>query len=122
MVTNSFDAEYGRTGNWFTSVSIRSGTNPLHGSAFDDFANDKLDARSFFQAQRQRVRQNEAGFTLGGPGLSPQSVRRPQPYLLLLRRGPVLDAPVGQRRAADHPYAGISAAATSATCATRPAW
>lgn len=67
VVTNSFDAEYGRTGAWFTSVTIRSGTNQLHGSAFDDFANDKLDARSFFQAQRQRVRQNEGGFTLGGP-------------------------------------------------------
>ena len=67
VVTNSFDAEYGRTGTWFTSVTIKSGTNQLHGMAFNDFANDKLDARSFFQAERQRVRQNEAGFTVGGP-------------------------------------------------------
>jgi hypothetical protein len=72
VVTNSFDAEYGRTGNWFVSVTIRSGTNQLHGSAFNDFANDKLDARSFFQATRQRVRQNEGGFTLGGPVYIPK--------------------------------------------------
>ena len=39
----------------------------MHGSVFDNFANDKLNARSFFQAERQRVRQNEGGFTLGGP-------------------------------------------------------
>ena len=31
VVTNSFNAEYGRTGSWFTNVTIRSGTNQLHG-------------------------------------------------------------------------------------------
>jgi len=72
VVTNSFDAEYGRTGTWFTSVTIRSGTNEVHGAVFNDFANDKLDARSFFQATRQRVRQNEGGFTLGGPVYIPK--------------------------------------------------
>lgn len=67
VVTNAFNAEYGRTGSWFTSIVIRSGTNQLHGSVYDYFANDALNARSFFQAQRNIVRQHEGGFTLGGP-------------------------------------------------------
>lgn len=67
VVTNSFNAEYGRTGSWFTNITIRSGTNQLHGSVFDYFDNDALNARSFFQSVRSTVRHNEGGFTLGAP-------------------------------------------------------
>ena len=72
VVTNSFNAEYGRTGAWFTNLVIKSGTNRLHGSAYDHFANDALNARSFFQAQRSRIRQNDSGFTIGGPVYIPK--------------------------------------------------
>jgi hypothetical protein len=72
VVTNAFNAEYGRTGSWFTNIVIRSGTNELHGSAYDYFANDALNARSFFQARRNYVRQHEGGFTLGGPVYLPK--------------------------------------------------
>ncbi len=72
VVTNAFNAEYGRTGSWFTNITIRSGTNQLHGSAFNYFANDKLNARSFFQQRRAIVRQNEGGFTVGGPVYLPK--------------------------------------------------
>lgn len=72
VVTNSFNAEYGRTGSWFTNITIRSGTNQLHGSAFNFFDNDKLNARSFFQATRSIVRHNEGGFTLGAPVYLPK--------------------------------------------------
>lgn len=67
IVTNSFNAEYGRTGSWFTNIVIRSGTNEFHGSVYDYFANDALNARSFFQDRPNVVRQHEGGFTLGGP-------------------------------------------------------
>lgn len=67
VVTNSFNAEYGRTGTWFTNIVVKSGSDHLHGSAYDHFANDALNTRSFFQAQRSLVRQNDGGFTLGGP-------------------------------------------------------
>ena len=67
VVTNSFNAEYGRTGSWFTNVTIRSGTNALHGSVYDYFDNNVLNARSFFQQSRSIVRHNEGGFTLGAP-------------------------------------------------------
>jgi hypothetical protein len=72
IVTNSFNAEYGRTGSWLMNVVIKSGTNQLHGSVYDHFANDALNARSFFQAQRSQLRQNDGGFTVGGPVYIPK--------------------------------------------------
>jgi hypothetical protein len=72
VVTNSFNAEYGRTGSWFTNITVRSGTNQIHGSAFDFFDNDALNARSFFQQIRSTVRHNEGGFTLGEPVYLPK--------------------------------------------------
>jgi hypothetical protein len=72
IVTNSFNAEYGRTGSWLMNVVIKSGTNQLHGSAYDYFDNDDLNARSFFQAQRSKVRQNDGGGTIGGPVYIPK--------------------------------------------------
>lgn len=67
IVTGAFSAEYGRTGIWLTNVVLKSGTNSFHGSLYDHVANDAFNARSFFQARRDKVRQNDAGFTLGGP-------------------------------------------------------
>jgi len=72
IVTNSFSAEYGRTGTWFYSLTIKSGTNELHGSLYDNFFNDILNARDFFQASRQKVRQNNGGYTVGGPVYLPK--------------------------------------------------
>src|SRR6185312_2224986 len=71
VVAGAFNAEYGGFGNWFTNVIIKSGTNTLHGSVFDHLGNDKLNARSFFAQSRQPYRQNEGGFTLGGPVVLP---------------------------------------------------
>ncbi|MCC7153184.1 MAG: TonB-dependent receptor [Bryobacterales bacterium] len=67
VVANSFNAEYGRTGSWFTNITIRSGANAAHGSVFDYFNNDALNARSFFQKKRTLLRQNEGGVTFAGP-------------------------------------------------------
>ncbi len=71
IVANAFNAEYGGFGSWFSNVTIRSGNNQLHGSVFDHLGNDKLNARSFFQPRRTPYRQNEGGFTLGGPLVIP---------------------------------------------------
>jgi hypothetical protein len=72
IVTNSFNAEYGRTGSWFTNVTIRSGTNQVRGSVFNYLNNDAFNARSFFQWSRTRIRQNEGGVTLGAPVYLPR--------------------------------------------------
>jgi hypothetical protein len=72
IVTNSFNAEYGRTGSWLMNVVTKSGTNQVHGSLYDNFANDALDTRSFFETVPTRIRQHDAGFTLGGPVYIPK--------------------------------------------------
>ena len=66
-------AEYGRTAN-LVNVSIKSGTNEFHGSAFEFFRNTVLDARNYFYLPpagstetRPLLRRNQYGGTIGGP-------------------------------------------------------
>ncbi|PYS13571.1 MAG: hypothetical protein DMG15_10755, partial [Acidobacteria bacterium] len=69
---NAFNAEFGGFGSFFTNVTIKSGTNQLHGSIFDHLGNSVLNARSFFQPFITPYRQNEGGFTIGGPVVLPK--------------------------------------------------
>ncbi len=73
VVANAFNAEYGGFGSWFTTVTMKSGTNAVHGMVYDYFGNDALNARSFFQGPvKQKLRQNEGGFQVGGPVYIPK--------------------------------------------------
>ncbi len=65
--TNGFKAEYGQAGGGVMTFSSKSGTNELHGVAYDFLRNEKLDARGFFAAKRAVYKQNDFGVTLGGP-------------------------------------------------------
>jgi hypothetical protein len=73
--TNSLAAEFGQTSGGVISVVTRSGTNQYHGSAYECFRNDALDARNAFLTQRDPItgrikpilRYNQYGGTLGGP-------------------------------------------------------
>ncbi len=65
--TNGFKAEYGQAGGGVMSFASKSGTNQFHGSAYDFLRNDALDARGFFAASRSIYRQNDFGFSAGGP-------------------------------------------------------
>ena len=67
ILTNNFDAEYGNYSGGIINVVTKSGTNQLHGSAFDFLRNTDLDARNFFSPDRSFYRQNQFGGTLGGP-------------------------------------------------------
>ena len=71
--SNAFAAEYGQ-GTAIISASLKSGTNQVHGSAFEFFRNQVLDARNFFNTTgiRPPVKQNQFGFTLGGPVYLPK--------------------------------------------------
>lgn len=74
--TSTYAPEYGRQPGAQVSIVTRSGTNALHGSAFNYFRNDKLDANSWFGnfngVPRPALRQNDFGFTTGGPVLLPK--------------------------------------------------
>lgn len=69
-------AEYGRSSSGQVNVVTRSGTNSLHGSAYEFFRNDVFNANNYFNkvagyTPRPRLRYNDFGFTLGGPVVIP---------------------------------------------------
>jgi outer membrane receptor protein involved in Fe transport len=65
--TNGFKAEYGAAGGGTINFISKSGTNEFHGVAYEYARNDALDARGFFQAQKQVYKQHDFGATIGGP-------------------------------------------------------
>jgi len=68
--TNSFSAEYGRAAGAVVNVTLKSGTNELHGTVFEFLRNEKLDAKNFFDsptAPRPPFKRNQFGFAVGGP-------------------------------------------------------
>lgn len=68
--TNTFAAEYGRNTGSVINLVTRSGSNELHGSAYEFFRNDVLDARNFFNESefpKSAIRLNQFGGTFGGP-------------------------------------------------------
>ena len=69
VISNTFDAEYGRNSGSVINVVTKSGTNDFHGSAYEFFRNDVLNAHGFtFQpTQKPPFKQNQFGGTLGGP-------------------------------------------------------
>ncbi|MGB6685566.1 MAG: TonB-dependent receptor, partial [Candidatus Acidiferrum sp.] len=69
VVNNGFGAEYGRALGGIVNIVTKSGTNELHGSAYDYLQNNATDARSLLQPapQADDLRQNQFGGTLGGP-------------------------------------------------------
>jgi hypothetical protein len=64
--SETYSAEYGFSANQINIVS-KSGTNQLHGTAFEFLRNDAFDAKAPFQTQIPELRQNQFGFVLGGP-------------------------------------------------------
>jgi hypothetical protein len=67
ILTNNFDAEYGEFSGGQINVVTKSGSNELHGDAFEFARNTDLDARNFFSPTRGAFDQNQFGGTLGGP-------------------------------------------------------
>lgn len=68
VLTSSYSAEYGRTSGGTITAVTRSGTNNLHGSAFEFLRNSALDARNFFDpAEIRPFKRNQFGGSFGGP-------------------------------------------------------
>src|SRR6266849_5762107 len=67
VLTNTFDAEYGRNSGAVVNVVTKSGTNDFHGSAYEFFRNRSLNARGFFDTQKLDYLKNQFGATFGGP-------------------------------------------------------
>jgi hypothetical protein len=69
--TNGYNAEYGRAAGGVINVTLKSGTNALHGSLFEYLANRDLDANTWTNNRAGAIRgpfkQNQFGVTAGGP-------------------------------------------------------
>src|SRR5713226_2680316 len=63
---NSMSAEFGR-GGAAVNVVLKSGTNSVHGGAYEFIRNDKLDAVNYFNQGQQPFKRNQFGAFLGGP-------------------------------------------------------
>jgi len=76
--TSNFAAEYGQAGGGYFNYTMKSGSNQLHGSGYDYFVNEFLNAGTPFtnagdgQLIRNPIRQNDYGVTLGGPVVIPK--------------------------------------------------
>ncbi|MBI4443400.1 MAG: TonB-dependent receptor [Acidobacteria bacterium] len=72
VITNAYDAEYGRHTGGVIAAVTKSGTNDIHGSVFEFLRNDNLDAprwedNAFFGGKKPEFRRNQFGGTVGGP-------------------------------------------------------
>ncbi len=69
--TNNYSAETGRSAGAVLNATIKAGTNKFHGSAWEFFRNNHLDAANFFEnaggISKGRYQQNQFGVTIGGP-------------------------------------------------------
>src|ERR1700738_2295899 len=67
LITNSFDAEYGKFSGAVVNAITKSGSNSFHGDAFEFLRNDKLDATNYFAPSKSELRRNQFGYAAGGP-------------------------------------------------------
>ena len=67
ILTNTFDAEYGRNSGAVVNVVTKSGTNAFHGDVYDFLRNKVLNARGYFDTTKPAFIMNQFGGTLGGP-------------------------------------------------------
>ena len=70
ILTHSYSAEYGRNSGSVVNVVTKTGTNEIHGAAWEFNRNDGLNSRNYFAADDQpkpELQQNQFGGSLGGP-------------------------------------------------------
>ncbi len=69
--TANYSAQYGRSGGGLVTAMLKSGTNGIHGDAFEFLRNNDFDANNFFANRNHlpspALRRNQFGGTVGGP-------------------------------------------------------
>lgn len=70
-VANDTTSDMGFTAGTDVSIVTKSGTDQLHGSAYEYFRNNAVDSRTFFSPNVPVDKQNEYGFSVGGPVIIP---------------------------------------------------
>jgi hypothetical protein len=67
VISNTFDAEYGRNSGAVVNVVTKSGTNQWHGNVYEYFRNKVLNSQGYFNTAKPQFNQNQFGGTFGGP-------------------------------------------------------
>jgi hypothetical protein len=67
VLSNTFDAEYGRNSGAVINVVTKSGTNGLHGSVYEFLRNQMFNSKGYLDLRRPDDKQNQFGGTFGGP-------------------------------------------------------
>ena len=70
VITSNYEADYGKTSGGVVNAITRSGTNQIHGSAYEFLRNSKLDAKNYFDDPTLPIppfKRNQFGGTIGGP-------------------------------------------------------
>lgn len=113
VLTNTFDAEFGRNSGAVVNVVTKSGTNNFHGDVYEFFRNKVMNARGFFDTTKPDFKQNQFGGTLGGPISKDRSFFFGSYEGRRIRRGtpsPTAPVPTAAERAGDFsaglPFAG----------------
>ena len=73
VLTNTYDAEFGRASGGIVLSVTKSGTNQVHGALWEFLRNDALNARNYFNTKGPKpfLRQNQFGGSVGGPVILP---------------------------------------------------
>ena len=67
VINSDYSTQFGRAVGGIVNIITKSGSNSLHGSAYEYFRNDAMDAKNALAAGFNKLRQNQFGATLGGP-------------------------------------------------------
>lgn len=70
--TSNYSAQYGQSSGAVVNIVSKSGTNGLHGDVFEFVRNAVFNARNYFETNRDQLKRNQFGFTLGGPIIFPK--------------------------------------------------
>ena len=119
VLTNTFDAEYGRNSGSVVNVITKSGTNALHGNLYEFFRNTKLNANPYcftavdgIPCDKPQFNQNQFGGTLGGPVVKDRTFFFTSYEGRRIRQGipsPLVFVPTAaERPSATQPYADFS--------------
>jgi hypothetical protein len=67
LLTNSFDAEYGKFTGAVMNTITKPGTNRIHGDGFEFYRNDAMDSRGWFDPTKAVLKRHQFGYAIGGP-------------------------------------------------------
>jgi len=104
VISNTFDAEYGRNSGAVVNVVTKSGTNQWHGNIYEYFRNKVLNSQGYFNTVKPQFNQNQFGGTFGGP------IKKDRTFFFLSyegrrirqgQSGDIVNVPLPQERTGD---------------------